>query len=122
MQENTRIRGPLFDEEGRMAIIDGMRYYKKTQDQNNMVRFFVELDEAIDPECLAYGVKKAFARNRIFRMVVVSDGKCFYLKENHAEPVIHENTPGRYTVGGSHLIPLVTECAYGEHGSTFGRA
>ncbi|MBQ9930811.1 MAG: hypothetical protein IJO79_00485 [Firmicutes bacterium] len=100
MQENTMIRGPLFDEEGRMAIIDGMRYYKKTQDQNNMVRFCVELDEAVDPECLAYGVRKALRRLRIFRLAVVSDEKRFFLKEHHGDPVIHENVPGRYTVGG----------------------
>ncbi|MBE6032871.1 MAG: hypothetical protein E7224_06725 [Clostridiales bacterium] len=115
MQENTRIRGPLFDEEGRMAIIDGMRYYKKTQDQNNMVRFFVELDEPVDPECLAYGAKKAFARIRILRMVVVSDGKCFYLKENHAEPAIHKNIPGRYTVGGEENNGYLTRIGYREN-------
>ena len=51
-----------FDEQGRMRILAGMRYYKKTEDENNMPRTTLLLKEEVDPACLEYAAQMTFPR------------------------------------------------------------
>lgn len=88
-----------FDAEGKMRILDGMRYYKKTETENNMPRMVVTLDEPVSVECLRYATELAFRRCRIFSFVVVQDDKFFYLKQNTATPVIHQYDGKQHTSG-----------------------
>ena len=86
----------VFDAEGRMRILDGMRYYKKTEAQNNMPRFVVSMKEPVDRACLQRAAEKAMARYRMQRMVVVQDGARFYLKENKRRPIVHVDDGRRH--------------------------
>lgn len=79
----------LFDDKGRMKILDGMRYYKKTCKQNNMVCSKIVLKEPVDPECLQYAAQVAMGRLRVFRLSVTGDKQFLYLTENMQTPVIH---------------------------------
>lgn len=88
----------LFDEFGRMQILDGMRYYKKTQEENNMPRFVITMTEKIDRECLQYAAKTAMQRFCVQRLVVESDESRFYLKQNFQEPVVHLDNGERHVV------------------------
>lgn len=88
----------LFDEQGRMRIFDGMRYYKKTAGQNNMGCFKLILTEPVDRECLLHALRITLDRHRVFRLVVDHDDRMFYLKENRAEPVVHFDDGSRRTV------------------------
>ena len=89
----------LFDENGRMAISDGMRFYKKTDEQNNMVRFVIKLKDTVDEKNLLFAAQKAMERHCTLRLVVENDGVRFYLKDNREKAVIHQNDNSRYTVG-----------------------
>lgn len=102
----------MFDNLGRIKIVDGMRYYKKTNDENNMTRVFIELKKQVDPDALLYAFEKALKRHRVFRFIVVSDDKYFYLKENDEKPVIHLNTGDRYVVGGDENNGYLTRIGY----------
>lgn len=88
----------LFDEQGRMRIHDGMRYYKKTHEENNMVCVKVALKEPVDPEFLLHAFEETLNRLRVFRLVAETDGKVFYLRENRAAPVVHLDDGSRRTV------------------------
>lgn len=94
MQKDT----PLFDAEGRMRILDGMRYYKKTENENNVPRFVVNMKENVDRACLQAAAEKAFARFRVQRMTVVRDAARFYLKENLRPPIVHEDDGSRHSL------------------------
>lgn len=87
-----------FDAEGKMRILDGMRYYKKTKKQNNMPRIVVTLEEPVSEECLQYATELALRRCRIFSFVVIQDDKYFYLKQNTAKPVVHLDDGKQHTV------------------------
>lgn len=87
-----------FDAQGRMRILDGMRYYKKTEEENNMPRLVLRMTEPVDKECLQYAAEKVFMRYRVCRLVVDKDDARFYLKENTRKPVVHKNDGTRYTV------------------------
>lgn len=89
----------LFDSEGKMRIIDGMRYYKKTDEQNNMVRCIIKLKEPVDKACLEYAAELAMKRLRVFSMIVVCDDNRFYLKRNDRKPIVHFDDVTRHTVG-----------------------
>ena len=69
-----------FDSQGRMRILDGMRYYKKTDEQNNAPRLAIKLKEAVDEKCLEYAANIAIKRHKIFSMQVVGDDKRYYLE------------------------------------------
>ena len=45
-----------------MRILAGMRYYKKTEDENNMPRTTLLLKEEVDPACLEYAAQMTFPR------------------------------------------------------------
>ena len=79
-----------FDNQGRMRILDGMRYYKKTLEENNMVRFTFTMKEPIELECMQYATEKAFERFRVFRLTVVNDHERYYLRENNVKPVVRQ--------------------------------
>lgn len=81
-----------------MRIFDGMRYYKKTETQNNMPRVRVTLKETVDHECLQSAAERTLERIRLFRMVVISDEKRFYLEENHEKPVVHLENGAQHRV------------------------
>lgn len=85
-----------FDKNGNMQIIDGMRYYKKTDLENNVPRFSISLDEPVSETCLQYAAKMAMERCRTFRLVVVADESSFYLRENTKEPIVHKDTGKRH--------------------------
>ena len=88
----------LFDEFGRMQILDGMRYYKKTQEENNMPRFVITMTEEIDRECLQYAAKVAMQRFCVQRLVTDADESRFFLKQNLQEPVVHLDNGERHIV------------------------
>ena len=102
----------LFDENGKMRIIDGMRYYKKTDEQNNMPRFVVCMDEDIDADCLERAAQAALDRHRVFRLSVIQDEKRFYLKTNHSKVVIHPDDGCRHEAGGDKNNGLLTYISY----------
>ena len=74
-----------------MRILAGMRYYKKTADENNMPRFAFVFKEPIDAECLEYAVKKAFPRFKVHCMKVTGDENRLYLELNDRPPVLQKN-------------------------------
>lgn len=88
----------LFDQNGRMRIMDGMRYYKKTDKENNMPRFVITLDEVVDRNCLQYAAELAMKRFCVQRLTVVQDEERFYLKKNHKKPVVHQEDGSQHTV------------------------
>lgn len=88
----------LFDELGRMQILDGMRYYKKTQEENNMPRFVITMTEKIDRECLQSAAITAMQRFCVQRLVVEPNESRFYLKQNLQEPVVHLDNGERHVV------------------------
>lgn len=102
----------LFDKNGKMRIIDGMRYYKKTDEQNNMPRFVVYMDEDIDADCLKRAVQTALDRHRVFRLIVIQDEKRFYLMTNHSDGVIHPDDGSRPEAGGEKNNGLLTYISY----------
>lgn len=105
-----------FDEQGRMRILDGMRYYKKTAEENNMTRSVIRMKDPIDEACLQYAAEKAFERFRVFRFTVVGDDARFYLKENKRKPVVRKLVPGeRLCACGEENNDHLTLIAY--HGS-----
>ncbi len=105
----------LFDNRGRMRIADGMRYYKKTDEQNNMPRFVVEMDEPVDCECLHRAAKKALARHRVFRLTVVRDHTQFFLTTNDQEPIVHQEDGNRHVVGDEANHGYLTWIGYRDH-------
>lgn len=88
----------LFDAEGRMPILDGMRYYKKTREENNVPRFLVTMKADVDRSCLQHAAEKAMGRFRVQRMRVVQDAARFYLQENPAPPVVHADDGSRHSL------------------------
>ena len=81
-----------------MKICDGMRYYKKTFEQNNMVCMKIECVDPIDPECLQYALENTLKRLRVFRLTVEHDAQVFYLKELTQPPVVQADHGQRRTV------------------------
>lgn len=71
-----------------MRIYDGMRYYKKTDTQNNMPRTTIQLKDHVDEEILQYAAEMTFKRYRLFRMRVVADENRLYLQEGDGVPVV----------------------------------
>lgn len=104
--------GNQFDSEGKMRIIDGMRYYKKNDTQNNIPRCIIKLKEPVDKECLEYAAEVAMKRHRVFRLTVVRDDKRFYLKTNDKKPVVHLDDEGRHTVGTEENNGYLTRIGY----------
>lgn len=104
----------LFDENGHMKIYEGMRFYKKTEEQNNMVRLWLKLKETVNEDSLSYAAVKTMERHRTFRLVVKNDGKCYYLEDNQREPVVHKNDSSRYVVGTADNNGHLTRIGYGE--------
>ncbi len=102
----------LFDSEGKMHILDGMRYYKKTDEQNNMPRFVIKLKEPVNKECLEYAAEIAMKRHRVFSMIVVCDDKRFYLKQHDRKPIVHLDDGSRYTVGTDENNGHITRIGY----------
>ena len=102
----------LFDSEGKIKITDGMRYYKKTDEQNNMVRFIIKLKMPVNKDALLYAFEKSLNRHRTFRFTVVSDEKNYYLKENNQKPVVHFNDGKRYVVGNDQNNGYLTRVGY----------
>ncbi len=102
----------LFDEKGRMKILAGMRYYKKTVDENNMPRTSVILNEPVDQACLEYAVQTALPRFKVHRFKVVGDEHRYYLQLNDAPPVVHQNDGSRQTVGGKENNGYLTRIGY----------
>jgi len=94
----TFIHEPLFDDKGRMRILDGMRYYKKTKNENNMPRFVITMNDPVDEECLQYAAELAMKRCCVLRLVVAADEERFYLKQNHKKPVVHKEDGRQHTV------------------------
>jgi len=105
----------LFDNRGRMRISDGMRYYKKTDEQNNMPRFVVEMNELVDCDCLNRAAQKALERHRVFRMTVVSDSAEFFLTTNDQEPLVHHEDGQRHVVGTEANHGYLTWIGYRDH-------
>ncbi len=102
----------LFDRQGKMRIVDGMRYYKKNDTQNNMVRCIIKLKDEVDKACLEYAAEIAMKRHRVFSFVVVSDEKRFYLKTNDKKPIVHFDDGSRYTVGTEENNGHLTRIGY----------
>lgn len=102
----------LFDNRGRMRIVDGMRYYKKTSTQNNMPRFVVHMDAPVDCETLKHAAKKAMARHRVFRLTVVKDEAEFFLTVNEREIIVHQDDGSRHVVGGDENNGYLTWIGY----------
>ena len=105
----------LFDAEGRMKILAGMRYYKKTRDENNMPRTSIVLKDPVDKECLEYAAGKALPRFKVHRFKVVGDEYRYYLKLNDAPAIVHENDGTRQSVGGSENNGYLTRIGYRDH-------
>lgn len=102
----------LFDEQGRMRILAGMRYYKKTADENNMPRFAFVFKEPIDAECLEYAVKKAFPRFKVHCMKVTGDENRLYLELNDRPPVLQKNDGTRPVAGNKANNGYLTRVGY----------
>lgn len=102
----------LVDQEGRIHIIDGMRYYKKTDEQNNVPRFVVHMDAPVDEACLTRAAQTALDRHRVFRLSVVQDAKRFYLVTNNGEAVIHPDDGSRHEAGGEKNNGFLTYISY----------
>ena len=66
-----------FDQYGRMRIPDGMRYYKKTDAQNNVPRYVIRLNETVDHICLQHAAEVAMVRHCASRLTVVRDDMRF---------------------------------------------
>ena len=92
MSNSDKIFDILVDKQGRIKVTYGMRYYKKTNEQNNMVRFIIKLKSNVDKDALLYAFEKALNRHRTFRFVVVSDDKNYYLKEGDIVTVSVNNS------------------------------
>ncbi len=105
----------LFDEKGRMEIFAGMRYYKKTEDENNMPRLVVRLKEVVDEACLKSALEETLPRFRVHAMKVVTDRERCYLMVNEAPPVLHKNDGTRQTVGGAFNNGYLTRVGYCGH-------
>lgn len=101
-----------FDSAGRMRILAGMRYYKKTQDENNMPRTSIVFHDPVDPDCLEYAVRTALPRFKVHRFKVVGDEYRYYLKLNDAPPVVHLNDGTRQKVGGNENNGYLTRIGY----------
>lgn len=104
-----------FDAEGRMKILAGMRYYKKTRDENNMPRTSIVLKEPVDKECLEYAARTALPRFKVHRFKVVGDEYRYYLKLNEAPAIVHQNDGTRQTVGGDENNGYLTRIGYRDH-------
>lgn len=87
--KKTEIAKSLFDSQGRMRIYDGMRYYKKTEEENNMPRFVIHMADPVDIACLQKAAEKAMDRYCVQRLVVCQDDVRFYLRENLRKPTVH---------------------------------
>lgn len=101
-----------FDGLGRMRILDGMRYYKKTETQNNVPRGTIRMQDAIDPQCLEHAARAAFARHRVFRLRVVRDDTRLYLADNTEDVVVHPDDDRRFIVGGNDNNGYLTRIGY----------
>lgn len=88
----------LLDAKGRMRIHDGMRYYKKTADQNNMVCSKVVLKDPVDRDALQHAFETTVKRLRVFRLCVDRDERRFFLRENCRPPVVQHDRGQRRTV------------------------
>ena len=102
-----------FDSQGRMRILDGMRYYKKTNEQNNAPRLAIKLKEAVDEKCLEYAANIAMKRHKVFSMQVVGDEKRYYLELVNKKVAVQRDVEGERVVIGKNNNAL-TRIGYNE--------
>lgn len=92
----------LFDDSGRMKILNGMRcFYSKTDDCNFTPCMDITLRDSVDITCLQSALEITMNRFRIFRLEEIQEDNKYYLKDNSRQPIAHGCNMGRRILGKS---------------------
>ena len=90
----------LLDEHSRMKIYNGMRYYKRTRDENNMIRVPITMKEPVDRNILETALHRTLPRFPLICMQVISDNSRYSLQKCCGSPMVYKNDGARHAAGG----------------------